>query len=122
MLVFTVSLLVFGLASASCKSSRPAAAAGGIGSVRGRHGQRVGVRPWPGAAAPVSTRFEIGRSLADVHGRRPARWRGALPPDEESEGYDNGASAYSVSALHATELLDMGEAAAAAFLADGARA
>jgi Protein of unknown function (DUF1588)/Protein of unknown function (DUF1592)/Protein of unknown function (DUF1587)/Protein of unknown function (DUF1595)/Protein of unknown function (DUF1585) len=66
------------------------------------------------------TRFEIGRSLADVMGVDPALVDG-LPPDEESNGYDNSSSAYSVSPLHAEKLLDLGEAAAAALLADGDR-
>jgi Protein of unknown function (DUF1592)/Protein of unknown function (DUF1588)/Protein of unknown function (DUF1595)/Protein of unknown function (DUF1587)/Protein of unknown function (DUF1585) len=66
------------------------------------------------------TRFELGRSLADVMGLDPALVAD-LPPDEVSDGYDNSASAYSVSALHAAKLLDLGEAAATAFLADGAR-
>jgi hypothetical protein len=72
--------------------------------------------------APIRrlTRFEIGRSLADVLGLSPTLADG-LPPDEESQGYDNNATAYSVSALHATDLLAMGESAAAAFAADGAR-
>ncbi len=66
------------------------------------------------------TRFEIGRSLADVMGVDPAL-AGDLPPDEESNGYDNSSAAYSVSPLHAEKLLDLGEAAAAALIADGAR-
>ena len=66
------------------------------------------------------TRFEIGRSLADVMGLDPAL-TSDLPPDEESEGYDNSASAYSVSPLHAAKLLDLGEAAASAFLAQSDR-
>lgn len=66
------------------------------------------------------TRFEIGRSLADVMGTDPALVAD-LPPDEESDGYDNSASAYSVSPLHAEKLLDLGEAAAAALVADGGR-
>lgn len=72
--------------------------------------------------APIRrlTRFEIGRSLADVLGV-PSSLADNLPPDEESQGYDNSATAYSVSALHATELLDMGNNAATAFVADSAR-
>jgi hypothetical protein len=62
------------------------------------------------------TRFEVGRSLADVMGLDPAL-ANDLPPDEESDGYDNSSSAYSVSPLHAAKLLDLGEAAASAFLA-----
>jgi hypothetical protein len=66
------------------------------------------------------TRFEIGRSLADVMGLDPALVVD-LPFDEESQGYDNGSSAYSVSALHASKLLDLGEKAAAAFILDAPR-
>src|SRR5882672_4629755 len=97
---------------ASCKSSHaPAQTSSGLCTA---------AAPGP---APLRrlTRFEIGRSLADVMGVDPAL-ADDLPPDEESQGYDNSSSAYSVSALHATKLLDLGEAAAAAFLADGARA
>ena len=66
------------------------------------------------------TRFEIGRSLVDVMGLDPAL-ADNLPPDEESNGYDNSSSAYSVSSLHVARLLDLGEAAATAFLAQPAR-
>ena len=63
----------------------------------------------PGAA-PFRrlTRFEIGRSLADILGTDPAL-ADDLPPDEETDGYDNSATAYSVSPLHAEKLLDLGE-------------
>ena len=72
--------------------------------------------------APVRrlTRFEIGRSLADIMGTDPALVDD-LPPDEESDGYDNSSAAYSVSPLHAEKLLDLGESAAAALIADGGR-
>jgi hypothetical protein len=66
------------------------------------------------------TRFELGRSLADVLGVSSAL-ADRLPPDERSQGYDNSATAYSVSALHAMELLAMGESAATAFVADRSR-
>jgi hypothetical protein len=66
------------------------------------------------------TRFEIGRSLADVMGLDPALVAD-LPLDEESDGYDNSAAAYSVSPQHAQKLLELGEKAAPLFLADAAR-
>ena len=44
-----------------------------------------------------------------------------LPLDEESDGYDDSSSAYSVSPLHAQRLLELGEKAAPLFLADVAR-
>ena len=107
-----VALLVLAVAGVACKSSpAPAPTTGALCTA---------AAPGP---APLRrlTRFEIGRSLADVMGVDPAL-ADMLPPDEQSDGYDNASSAYSVSALHAAKLLDLGEAAAAAFLADGAHA
>ena len=100
-----------GSASPSCKSSG--------GSSKTSSPLCTAAAPGP---APLRrlTRFEIGRSLADVMGADPALVDG-LPPDEESDGYDNSSAAYSVSPLHAEKLLDLGEAAAAALVADGAR-
>ena len=102
---------VLGGASPSCKSSG--------GSSKTSSALCTAAAPGP---APLRrlTRFEIGRSLADVIGADPALADG-LPPDEESDGYDNSSAAYSVSPLHAEKLLDLGEAAAAALVADGAR-
>jgi len=99
------------VAGGACKSSHD--------SSQTTSGLCVAVAPGPAQLRRL-TRFEVGRSLADVMGVDPAL-ADDLPPDEESEGYDNSSSAYSVSALHAAKLLDLGEAAAAAFLADGAR-
>src|SRR6266700_1714800 len=100
------------VAGGACKSSHD--------SSQTTSGLCVAVAPGPAQLRRL-TRFEVGRSLADVMGVDPAL-ADDLPPDEESEGYDNSSSAYSVSALHAQKLLDLGEAAAAAFLADGGRA
>jgi len=102
---------VLGGASPSCKSSG--------GSSKTSSPLCTAAAPGP---APLRrlTRFEIGRSLADVMGADPALVDG-LPPDEESDGYDNSSAAYSVSPLHAEKLLDLGEAAASALVADGAR-
>ena len=66
------------------------------------------------------TRFEYGRTLADLTGVDPSI-AASLPPDEESLGYDDIASAYSVSSLHASRYLETAERAAAALLASGAR-
>jgi hypothetical protein len=62
----------------------------------------------------------MGRSLAAIMGTDPSLVDD-LPPDEESDGYDNSSAAYSVSPLHAEKLLDLGEAAGAALGADSAR-
>jgi hypothetical protein len=66
------------------------------------------------------TRFEYGRTLADLTGVDPSI-AGSLPPDEESLGYDDIANAYSVSSLHASRYLEAAEQAAGALVADGAR-
>jgi hypothetical protein len=105
------ALLVLAGAAPSCKSS----------SGSGKTSAPLCTAATPGPA-PLRrlTRFEIARSLADILGTDPALVDD-LPPDEESDGYDNSAAAYSVSPLHAEKLLDLGEAAAAALTADGAR-
>ena len=64
------------------------------------------------------TRFEYGRALADLTGVDPSISQ-ALPPDEETMGFDDIATAYSVSSLHAQRYLDVAEQAAAA-LSDNA--
>jgi hypothetical protein len=66
------------------------------------------------------TRFEYGRTLADLTGVDPSV-SGQLPPDEETLGYDDIATAYSVSSLHAERYLEVAEQAASALTADGAR-
>jgi len=99
---------------------------GAAPSCKSSNGQGTTSAPLCTASAPGPaplrrlTRFEIARSLADVMGTDPALVDD-LPPDEESDGYDNSAAAYSVSPLHAQKLLDLGEAAAAALVADSAR-
>lgn len=112
------------------KSNRVAAAllvlAGVAPSCKSSNGTGKTSSPLCTAAAPGPaplrrlTRFEIGRSLVDVLGTDPALVDD-LPPDEESDGYDNSSAAYSVSPLHAERLLDLGESAAAALIADAAR-
>jgi hypothetical protein len=74
------------------------------------------------APAPLRrlTRFEYGRSIADLTGADPGLAL-ALPPDEESLGFLNNADAYSVSSLHATKYLELAEKIAEGFVADGAR-
>lgn len=66
------------------------------------------------------TRFEYGRSVADLTGVDAATSL-SLPPDEETLGFDDIATAYSVSALHAARYLDLAEQIAAALVADGGR-
>src|SRR5262245_13297699 len=66
------------------------------------------------------TRFEYGRTLADLTGM-PATIADQLPPDEETLGFDDIADAYSVSSLHAARYLDVAEQAAAALTGDTAR-
>ena len=56
------------------------------------------------------TRFEYGRTLANLTGVDPTLAE-SLPPDEKSLGFDNIAEAYSVSSLHAARYLEVAEAA-----------
>jgi hypothetical protein len=66
------------------------------------------------------TRFEYGRTIADLTGV-PVSVADKLPPDEETLGFDDIADAYSVSSLHAVAYLDVAELAAATMTADAAR-
>jgi hypothetical protein len=66
------------------------------------------------------TRFEYGRTIADLTGA-PAALAEDLPPDEETLGFDDISSAYSVSSLHAARYLDVAELAATALVTDVAR-
>ena len=66
------------------------------------------------------TRFEYGRTIADLAGVDPATSL-VLPPDEQTLGFDDIATAYSVSALHAARYLDAAEQVAAALVADPER-
>jgi Protein of unknown function (DUF1588)/Protein of unknown function (DUF1592)/Protein of unknown function (DUF1587)/Protein of unknown function (DUF1595)/Protein of unknown function (DUF1585) len=66
------------------------------------------------------TRFEYGRTLSDLTGVA-ASIADRLPPDEETLGFDDIATAYSVSSLHAAAYLDAAELAAATLAGDGAR-
>jgi hypothetical protein len=74
------------------------------------------------APAPLRrmTRFEYGRTIADLTGVA-ATVAETLPPDEETMDFDDIASAYSVSSLHAARYLDVAEQAGAALAADTAR-
>jgi len=65
------------------------------------------------------TRFEYGRALAGLTGVEPAISQN-LPPDEETMDFDDIASAYSVSSLHAQRYLDTAEKAATALLGNAA--
>jgi Protein of unknown function (DUF1592)/Protein of unknown function (DUF1588)/Protein of unknown function (DUF1587)/Protein of unknown function (DUF1595)/Protein of unknown function (DUF1585) len=66
------------------------------------------------------TRFEYGRTVADLAGVDSST-ASSLLPDEQTLGFDDIATAYSVSALHAARYLDVAEQVAAALVADGER-
>ncbi len=66
------------------------------------------------------TRFEYGRTVADLTGAAPSV-ADLLPPDEESLGFDDIAAAYSVSTLHAARYLDAAERAAEALTSNAGR-
>src|SRR3954470_18165275 len=101
-----------------------AGACHGGGGVSGTGGQLCAASggDLPAGSAPLRrlTRFEYGRTLHDLTGADPAVAT-ALPPDEETLGFDDIADAYSVSALHAQSYLDVAEQVANALAADGAR-
>ncbi|MFL5308293.1 MAG: DUF1592 domain-containing protein [Polyangia bacterium] len=67
------------------------------------------------------TRFEYGRAMADLTGADPSIALN-LPPDEESMDFDDIASAYSISSLHAQRYLETAQTAAATLAADASRA
>jgi len=73
-------------------------------------------------AAPLRrlTRFEYGRTLADLVGADPSV-ANDLPPDEKSFGFDDQADTYSVSTLHAAKYLDVAERVAATLVGDAVR-
>jgi hypothetical protein len=66
------------------------------------------------------TRFEYGRTLHDLTGVDAAIAE-RLPPDEETLGFDDIATAYSVSTLHTSRYLDVAEEAATKLTGDSAR-
>ena len=78
-----------------------------------RGGSRAG-------AAAAGDALQYGRTISDLTGV-PASVADQLPPDEETLGFDNIATAYSVSTLHAARYLDVAEVAAAALAASSAR-
>ncbi|HSY42003.1 MAG TPA: DUF1592 domain-containing protein [Polyangia bacterium] len=63
------------------------------------------------------TRFEYGRTIADLTGVDPSVAQ-SLPPDEETLDFDDIAAAYSVSSLHADRYLEVAEQAAATLTGD----
>jgi len=77
-----------------------------------------GANPGPAPLRRI-TRFEYGRALSDLTGVAPTIAQN-LPPDEETMGFDDIASAYSVSSLHADRYLETAEQAAAALAGDSA--
>src|SRR4029077_3840707 len=82
-----------------------------LGACGGSGGTTTQTSPLCGTAlgpAPLRriTRFEYGHTLADLTGL-PADVASTLPPDEETLGFDDIASAYSVSGLHAARYLDI---------------
>jgi Protein of unknown function (DUF1592)/Protein of unknown function (DUF1588)/Protein of unknown function (DUF1587)/Protein of unknown function (DUF1595)/Protein of unknown function (DUF1585) len=64
------------------------------------------------------TRFEYGRTIAALTGVDPSVAE-TLPPDEETMDFDDIASAYSVSSLHAADYLQVAEQAAAELVSSG---
>ncbi len=72
------------------------------------------------AALRRLTRFEYGRTIADLTGAA-ASVTDELVPDERSFGFDDQADTYSVSTLHVSKYFDVANAAAAALVGDSTR-
>jgi hypothetical protein len=102
----------------------PCALAGLVGCGRGGSTTTTSAPLCANAPGPAPmrrlTRFEYGRSLADLTGVDPSVAQ-KLPPDEETMDFDDIAVAYSVSALHAEGYLQVAEQAATTLLGDGTR-
>src|SRR5262252_2939821 len=96
-----------------------AAACGGGGGTQQESFPLCADDPGPAPLRRI-TRFEYGRSIADLTGI-PASVADQLPPDEETLGFDDIADAYSVSSMHAAAYLDVAEQAAAMLTGDAAR-
>ena len=96
-----------------------AGACGGGGGTESKGAPLCAVDPGPAPLRRI-TRFEYGRTVADLTGA-PATVADQLPPDEETLGFDDIASAYSVSSLHAARYMGAAEEAAKVLTADGTR-
>src|SRR5687767_5197648 len=83
------------------------ACGGGGGGTETKGAPLCAVDPGPAPLRRI-TRFEYGRTVADLTGA-PATVADKLPPDEETLGFDDIAAAYSVSTLHAARYLDAAE-------------
>ena len=96
-----------------------AGACGGGGGTESKGAPLCAVEPGPAPLRRI-TRFEYGRTVADLTGA-PATVADQLPPDEETLGFDDIASAYSVSSLHAARYMGAAEEAAKVLTADSTR-
>jgi len=94
-------------------------ACGGKGSGSGTTTQAAALCAADPGPAPLRriTRFEFGRTIADLTGVDPSVAQ-TLPPDEETLDFDDIAAAYSVSSLHAGRYLEVAEQAAATLTAN----
>src|SRR5688572_14804404 len=95
------------------------ACGGGGGGTQTNGAPLCAVDPGPAPLRRI-TRFEYGRTIADLTGV-PVTVADKLPPDEETLGFDDIASAYSVSTLHAARYMEAAEQAASVLTADIAR-
>src|SRR5689334_8856533 len=66
------------------------------------------------------SRFEYGRTLEDLLGV-DAALAAELPPDEKSLGFDDIADAHSISALHVSKYLEIGDQVANSLVTDRER-
>ncbi|HXJ21333.1 MAG TPA: DUF1592 domain-containing protein [Polyangia bacterium] len=89
---------------------------GGAGTTTTTSSPLCATDPGPAPLRRI-TRFEYGHALADLTGVDPSIAQN-LPPDEETMDFDDIATVYSVSSLHAERYLEAAEQAAAALVAN----
>jgi Protein of unknown function (DUF1592)/Protein of unknown function (DUF1588)/Protein of unknown function (DUF1587)/Protein of unknown function (DUF1595)/Protein of unknown function (DUF1585) len=107
------------LAAAALSLGACGGKAGGGGGTTTQTSPLCAADPGPAPLRRI-TRFEYGRTIADLTGVDPSVSQ-TLPPDEETLDFDDIATAYSVSSLHADRYLQVAEQAAATLTGDAAR-
>ena len=107
------------LAAAALSLGACGGKAGGGGGTTTQTSPLCAADPGPAPLRRI-TRFEYGRTIADLTGVDPSVSQ-TLPPDEETLDFDDIAAAYSVSSLHADRYLQVAEQAAATLTGDAAR-
>jgi hypothetical protein len=110
--VLSTSLFVAGLLGCDSTGDAPATPSTASGPVCHADDSSLGHTP-----LRRLTRFEYGRTLADLSGVDPVT-TADLPPDEKSLGFDDIAEAHSISALHVSKYLEVADRVAEALVSD----